>query len=523
MWKLTIEDDEGKQTSLPLAHDEYGVGRADENAIRLTDRNVSRKHAALRKNGEGWIVRDLESYNGTYVNGARVVGEQNIAHGDVVQLGDYRIELVDEALLPAPVPVAADPHQPAAAAAPAAMPGAPSPVQQRPNRLVMVVGPTPGAEFPLDREYVTIGRGEDATIPINHTSVSRIHAEFFSLGAGRYEVVDKQSANGMRINGVELKRGILEAGDAIELGDVRLRFVGAGKVFRADMSMTLPAVMGQHYAALSSAAAAGAPPPRTNSTMKVVAVGIAIGILAIGGVLLAMRSNPPAVPETGAVVAVEPATAADNALLAEAKALLTAGNIEGAHQKALQIRENSAAREEADFKAVEAAWADSLFAQVEQVEDLAEKRKLLNQIATTPSVDAERRKKALQMMSAIDAKMNEQKDPRAVPLNNGPVPTSTRATDPYGDPTAPSTATSPPAATTGAVAKTDTTSTSGGALPPQGPPDEAAMRRAIEGKVWSGKASADEIRMLRAICSHMGDKACRDRATAMLKQKEQGN
>jgi hypothetical protein len=46
------------------------------------------------------------------------------------------------------------------------------------------------------------------------------------------------------VNGVELKRGILEAGDALELGDVRLRFVGAGKVFRsgADQSQQLSAV-----------------------------------------------------------------------------------------------------------------------------------------------------------------------------------------------------------------------------------------------------------------------------------------
>ena len=76
MWKLTIEDDEGKQTALPLAHDEYGLGRGDENSIRLTDRNVSRRHARLGKNGEAWIIRDVQSYNGTYVNGMRLAANQ---------------------------------------------------------------------------------------------------------------------------------------------------------------------------------------------------------------------------------------------------------------------------------------------------------------------------------------------------------------------------------------------------------------------------------------------------------------
>src|SRR5438132_1456538 len=132
MWKLTIEDDEGKQTSLPLAHEEYGLGRGESNAIRLTDRNISRTHAILKKNGVGWFLKDLQSYNGTFVNGVRVVGEQAAHSGDLVQIGDYRLELLDDAV-----------------ALPAAAPGAPAPaapVHQRPNRLVVVVGPVPGAE-----------------------------------------------------------------------------------------------------------------------------------------------------------------------------------------------------------------------------------------------------------------------------------------------------------------------------------------------------------------------------------------
>src|SRR5262245_46321315 len=201
MWKLTIEDDEGKQTSLSLLHDEYGLGRGEGNSIRLTDRNVSRKHAILKRNGRGWFVKDQQSYNGTYVNGVRVAGEQVIASGDIVQLGDYRIEIADEAV-----------SQPVPSGDGAVPQGAPVvPVHQRPNRLVVVVGPMPGTEYPLEREHYTIGRAEDASISINHSSVSRLHAELIALGNGRYEVIDKASANGIRINGVELRRGILEA------------------------------------------------------------------------------------------------------------------------------------------------------------------------------------------------------------------------------------------------------------------------------------------------------------------------
>src|SRR6202789_2895906 len=161
MWKLAIEDDEGKQTVVPLTRDEYTIGRKDGNTIRLTERNVSREHARLyKKNGKGAegaaapttvVLEDLTSYNGVFVNGLRVTHAQNLAHGDLVQIGDYRIVLQDEASPEAPGP-AATPND-----AKQTVPGAPAAharanaLLDRPNRLVMIAGPAPSAEFPLDK------------------------------------------------------------------------------------------------------------------------------------------------------------------------------------------------------------------------------------------------------------------------------------------------------------------------------------------------------------------------------------
>ena len=47
MYKLIIEDDEGKTTVVPLIRDEITIGRKEGNTIRLTERNVSRRHAKL--------------------------------------------------------------------------------------------------------------------------------------------------------------------------------------------------------------------------------------------------------------------------------------------------------------------------------------------------------------------------------------------------------------------------------------------------------------------------------------------
>jgi hypothetical protein len=53
-------------------------------------------------------------------------------------------------------------------------------------------------------------------------------------------------------------------------------------------------------------------------------------------------------------------------------------------------------------------------------------------------------------------------------------------------------------------------------LAAQGRDGEVKARAQLEPKVWGGRASAEEIRLLRAICKHMGDRACSDRASALL-------
>ncbi|KYG02279.1 hypothetical protein BE20_51200 [Sorangium cellulosum] len=498
MWKLTIEDDEGKQTGLPLAHEEYALGRGESNSIRLTDRNVSRRHATLVKNGQGWIIRDLESYNGTFVNGGRVTGEQHLRHGDLVQLGDYRIEIVDEALS-------------SAVTSPTPPPGSRStahlPLHTRPNRLVMVVGPTPGAEFPLDGERFTIGRSEDATISINHSSVSRLHAELISLGNGRYEVVDKQSANGVRINGVELKRGLLEAGDALELGDVRLRFVAAGKIFRAGPD-----------GGAASAGVYGSVAPAVQSSRSLGGASKAVGILLAVAVILAIavvavtraRSQGPAAPEPDARPATPEVGGNDAQILDAAHEHLRAGNIDAAHRKLQEIAETAPARETQRFREIEERWAEGMFQQVERAATKGEKLSLLNEIAKTPGVPTALRERVAEMRRQVDPEA----PPEPEPAPQG-APQMSWSPQQHAHTPAPA----PPASSTPSAAGT-------GAPQASAPLDSSsypAQRKALEPKVWGGRASASEIKLLRAICIHQGDMSCRDRATAALDKLEKRN
>ena len=70
------------------------IGRDPSNDIVLADRSVSGHHAVIRyMNGE-WVLADLDSRNGTYVNGAAIATETSILEHDVVQFGAVRLQML---------------------------------------------------------------------------------------------------------------------------------------------------------------------------------------------------------------------------------------------------------------------------------------------------------------------------------------------------------------------------------------------------------------------------------------------
>lgn len=93
IYKLIIEDDEGKTTVYPLSQGEISIGRKEGNTIRLMERNVSRRHARLLRNNGSVFIEDLDSYNGIRINGERINGRYEVKEGDLVEIGDYHLAL----------------------------------------------------------------------------------------------------------------------------------------------------------------------------------------------------------------------------------------------------------------------------------------------------------------------------------------------------------------------------------------------------------------------------------------------
>jgi hypothetical protein len=66
------------------------IGRVPESNITLQDTNASRHHAEIRPAGDGYLVADLGSTNGTLVNGVRV-SQHRLSDGDIIQIGNTKM------------------------------------------------------------------------------------------------------------------------------------------------------------------------------------------------------------------------------------------------------------------------------------------------------------------------------------------------------------------------------------------------------------------------------------------------
>ena len=241
MLRLIIEDDEGKTTVVPLIRDEITIGRKEGNTIRLTERNVSRRHARLMRAGESGqpsvIVEDLDSNNGVRLNGDRIAGKCVMRPGDLVQIGDYSLALQHDAPTgltgdngAARAEEAGDGQTDGQTQVRAVRPEDDVLPEDQRGRLVVVSSNLGGTGFELGRREVIIGRTDENDVVVNHRSISRNHAKIV-VRDGAFTIIDLASSNGVKVNGEQFGTVTLVNGDIIELGHVKLRFVSPGKTY----------------------------------------------------------------------------------------------------------------------------------------------------------------------------------------------------------------------------------------------------------------------------------------------------
>lgn len=87
---IVITRGPGAGSRYSLVSEAVQVGRHPRNDVLLDDVSVSRHHARIVRRSESYVLQDLGSLNGTYVNGERVE-EAPLRHGDEVQVGLYKL------------------------------------------------------------------------------------------------------------------------------------------------------------------------------------------------------------------------------------------------------------------------------------------------------------------------------------------------------------------------------------------------------------------------------------------------
>ena len=86
--RLFVEKGEQAGMIFPVRDQSVSIGRGPDNAIQIIDTRMSRNHAVLSFADGKWSVRDLGSKNGVQVNGKPISGQQPLAVGDRIQVGD---------------------------------------------------------------------------------------------------------------------------------------------------------------------------------------------------------------------------------------------------------------------------------------------------------------------------------------------------------------------------------------------------------------------------------------------------
>jgi pSer/pThr/pTyr-binding forkhead associated (FHA) protein len=209
------------------------IGRAPGNDIVLENLLVSGHHARIDQAGGDYILTDLQSKNGTYVNGARITSAK-LKHGDQILVGKHtlvfeldvaQVSAADKDMVEATmfVPSAgAAPGQPSAQAVPGAgTASGPTPVE--PLGILSYLSGGSG-EYELTKKLVKMGKGEEADIQIGGFLTPRVAATISRRPTG-YHLTPMTGRVKVRVNGtlVEGSQRLKEF-DTIEVGAVVLQF-----------------------------------------------------------------------------------------------------------------------------------------------------------------------------------------------------------------------------------------------------------------------------------------------------------
>ena len=208
--KAVLEHD-GTSTSLMGI---MNIGRHPKNDLVLKDPEVSGKHAQIRWDGSAFILKDLGSRNGTFLNGAKITTPASLAEGAQIRMGETRFHFRFILSVPEEKPT------PSPASTPK-VPKVQATVASQPQWGGIQVGER---QIELSAAGLNIGRSPKSDVVFDDPAVSYLHAQIVCQGEEAY-LRDLGSRNGTYVNGTLVSiPHPLANGDVIRLGGTSLTF-----------------------------------------------------------------------------------------------------------------------------------------------------------------------------------------------------------------------------------------------------------------------------------------------------------
>ena len=250
MAKLVLKFEDRVLKEIPVGAGMVKIGRVPDNTIMIDNPAVSSHHARVFRDGDSFVLEDLQSTNGTFVNDNRVT-RHNLSNGDVIAVGKHRLvfergekeEAVAEAAPSEEAPVlpelggtvfldtkaqrdlmakiqaqAAAQGQPVPAAPTAKTPAAPA----RVGVLTVLSGKADQKEYRLEAATSVIGKSDTALVrlkgwfkPKLAAAIARKGESYTVTPLGGKTLVNKQPLTG---------RHELKDGDVLEVSGLMLQF-----------------------------------------------------------------------------------------------------------------------------------------------------------------------------------------------------------------------------------------------------------------------------------------------------------
>lgn len=207
MPKMIVSIDGVVIKEVQLTKDRTTLGRRPYNDIVIDNLAVSGEHAVMQMSGADVFLEDLNSTNGTYVNG-KAIKKQQLQSGDTVEIGKYKIKFVHDG--------ASDNHEKTMVISSGAMVAPSEPAAQFSGNAAIKVmsGAAVGREVPLVKVVTTIGKPGVAVAAITRRPSGYVVA--------LVEGAIKPTVNG---NAIGTEAVNLRHGDLIELAGTQMQFI----------------------------------------------------------------------------------------------------------------------------------------------------------------------------------------------------------------------------------------------------------------------------------------------------------